>query len=237
MFLKFLPAVALLALAGCDQVASTSDTGALTIHMDAEPDTASATLPYLGESEQRVGPGGDTTTVYPTVPAFRLHDQDGHLVTNQSLAHKVYVTDFFFATCPGICPKMQSEMLKVYKKYEANPNVVFLSHTIDPEHDSLPVLRDYARRLGVNTPGSSWRFVRASRDSAYALAKAYFTGAMPDAKAPGGIAHSGTFALVDDQGHVRGLYDGLNPQETAKLLRQLPKLLAEVKTRQATAQR
>lgn len=237
MLLKYLPAVALLALASCNQAAPASDTGALAIHTDAAPDTASATLPYLGDSEQKVGPSGDTTTVYPTVPAFRLHDQDGKLVTNQSLAHKVYITDFFFATCPGICPKMQSELLKVYKKYSANPDVVFVSHTIDPEHDSLPVLRDYARRLGVNTPGSNWRFVRASRDSAYALAKAYFTGAMPDAKAPGGIAHSGTFALVDDQGHVRGLYDGLNAQETAKLLRQLPKLLVEVKTRQATAQR
>ena len=236
MFLKFLPAVALLALAGCNQAAPTSDTGILAMHTDAEPDTASATLPYLGEREQRVV-GGDTTQGPATVPPFRLHDQDGKVVTNQSLAHKVYVTDFFFATCPGICPKMQSELLKVYKQYENNPNVVFLSHTIDPEHDSLSVLRDYARRLGVGTPNSTWRFVRASRDTAYTLAKAYFTGAMPDAKAPGGIAHSGTFALVDDQGHVRGLYDGLNPQETARLLRQLPKLLAEVKTRQATAAR
>ncbi len=195
-----------------------------------------AQLPHLGEPEVRA-PGD---TVYPTVPAFRLHDQDGHVVTNQTLAHKVYITDFFFATCPGICPKMQSELLKVYKQYGTNPNVVFLSHTIDPDHDSLSVLRDYARRLGVASPGSSWRFVRASRDTAYVLAKAYFTGAMPDQAAPGGIAHSGTFALVDDQGHVRGLYDGLNAQQTAKLLQDLPTLLAEVKTRQrppATAQR
>lgn len=195
-----------------------------------------AQLPHLGEPEVRA-PGD---TVYPTVPAFRLHDQDGHVVTNQTLAHKVYITDFFFATCPGICPKMQSELLKVYQQYGTNPSVVFLSHTIDPDHDSLSVLRDYARRLGVASPGSSWRFVRASRDTAYTLAKAYFTGAMPDQAAPGGIAHSGTFALVDDQGHVRGLYDGLNTQQTAKLLQDLPTLLAEVKNRPgqpATAQR
>ncbi|MVN77333.1 SCO family protein [Hymenobacter sp. HMF4947] len=198
--------------------------------------TQTARLPYLGEPEVRA-PGD---TVYPTVPAFRLHDQDGKLVTNQSLAHKVYITDFFFATCPGICPKMQSELLKVYKQYATNPGVVFVSHTIDPDHDSLPVLRDYARRLGVADNGGHWQFVRASRDTAYALAKAYFTGAMPDKAAPGGIAHSGTFALVDDQGHVRGLYDSLNPNETARLQKELPELLAEVKTRQgqpATAQR
>jgi len=233
MRLKFLPLAALLALAGCG-TGPTADMGS-----DAQPD-ASTTLPYIGNSEQQAGPGHDSVTTHATVPAFRLHDQDGQLVTNQSLAGKVYLTDFFFATCPGICPKMQSEMLKVYKQYGTTPNLRFISQTIDPEHDSLAVLRDYARRLGVGTPGSSWRFVRASRDTAYALAAAYFTGAMPDAKAPGGIAHSGTFALVDDQGHVRGLYDSLNPQEMTRLQQELPVLLAEVKTRQgqpATAAR
>ncbi|QKG52230.1 SCO family protein [Hymenobacter sp. BRD67] len=228
MFLKLLPLATLLALAGCGADDTTS--------FGADAQSAStATLPYIGNSERQAVPGHDSVTVHATVPAFRLHDQDGRLVTNQTLAGKVYITDFFFATCPGICPKMQSELLKVYKQYAANPNVVFVSHTIDPEHDSLPVLRDYARRLGVASPTSTWRFVRASRDTAYALAKAYFTGAMPDAQAPGGIAHAGTFALVDDQGHVRGLYDGLNPQETTKLLEELPVLLAEVKARRRTA--
>ena len=228
--LKFLPLAALLALAGCG-TGPTTDMG-----QDAQADN-STTLPYIGSSEPPAedGQAAATATTHATVPAFRLHDQDGQLVTNQSLAGKVYLTDFFFATCPGICPKMQGEMLKVYQQYGTTPNLRFISQTIDPEHDSLAVLRDYARRLGVGTPGSSWRFVRASRDTAYALAAAYFTGAMPDAKAPGGIAHSGTFALVDDQGHVRGLYDSLNPQEVARLQRELPVLLAEVKTRQQPA--
>lgn len=191
---------------------------------------AAGRLPYIGEAERVAVPGQDTLTRYPTVPAFRLRDQDGQLVTNRSLAGKVYVTDFFFATCPGICPKEQAEMLKVYKQYAANPRVVFLSHTIDPDHDTQAVLSDYARRLTVPA-GANWRFARTSRDSAYALARAYFTGAMPDQAAPGGIAHSGTFALVDDQGHVRGLYDSLNPQQMALLLHDLPLLLAEVQGR------
>jgi len=224
MRVKFLPLAALLALAGCG-TGPAADMGS-----DAQADN-SVTLPYIGNSERQAVPGHDSAMVHATVPPFRLHDQDGQLVTNQSLAGKVYLTDFFFATCPGICPKMQSELLKVYKQYGTTPNLRFISQTIDPEHDDLPVLRDYARRLGVGTPGSSWRFVRASRDTAYAMAAAYFTGAMPDAKAPGGIAHSGTFALVDDQGHVRGLYDSLNPQEVVRLQKELPVLLAEVKTR------
>ena len=227
MRLKFLPLAALLALAGCGAAGG-----------NAATDTPTA-LPYVGTTEQADGSDQGAAAAHAQVPPFRLHDQDGRLVTNQSLAGKVYLTDFFFATCPGICPKMQREMLKVYQQYGTNPNVVFVSQTIDPDHDSLAVLRDYARRLGVGTPGSSWRFVRASRDTAFTLAAAYFTGAMPDQAAPGGIAHSGTFALVDDQGHVRGLYDSLNPQEVARLQRELPVLLAEVKARRqpTTAQR
>jgi protein SCO1/2 len=200
---------------------------------------AATRLPYLGEAERVARPGQDTLTTYPTVPAFRLRDQDGQLITNQSLAGKVYITDFFFATCPGICPKEQAEMLKVYKQYAANPRVVFLSHTIDPAHDTQAVLSDYARRLTVPA-GANWRFARTSRDSTYALARAYFTGAMPDKAAPGGIAHSGTFALVDDKGHVRGLYDSLNPEQMVRLLHELPILLTEVEGRAgqpATARR
>jgi protein SCO1/2 len=225
----FSAALGLLTLAACGGNSNATDATAQNADR----------LPYIGESERVAVPGKDTVTVYPTIPAFRLRDQDGKLVNNQSLAGKVYVTDFFFATCPGICPKEQGEMLKVYKQYATNPHVVFLSHTIDPEHDTQSVLSDYARRLTVPA-GANWRFARTSRDSAYALAHSYFTGAMTDKRAPGGIAHSGTFALVDDQGHVRGLYDSLNPQQVQQLLHDMPILLAEVQGRQgqpATASR
>ncbi len=237
---SFLPLLGLLALAGCDKPANqaaTATTSAtadgLTINMDTADTLSTAPLGYAGNPDRQVRPGTrDTVTVYPTIMPFRVRDQDGHLLTNGSLAGRVYVTDFFFATCPGICPKMQSELLKVYKRYANDPAVVFVSHTIDPEHDTQPVLRDYARRLGA-AEGGNWRFARTSaRDSAYALANAYFVAARPDAAAPGGIAHSGIFALVDDRGHVRGLYDSLTPGQTAKLLRELPRLLAEVKARQ-----
>jgi protein SCO1/2 len=228
MLLKFLPLVGLLGLAACQPSTPANDTGIADVHMDmsAEADSTSATLPYLGAQGKK------------PVPAFSLPDQEGKQVSNKSLAGKVYVTDFFFATCPGICPKMQSELLKVYKQYANNPNVVFLSFTIDPEHDTQPVLADYARRLGVNAPNSTWRFLRTpDRPAAYQLAKNYMAAAETDLKAPGGIAHSGALALVDDQGYVRGTYDGLNAQQTQLLLRQLPVLLNEVKTRHATAAR
>jgi protein SCO1/2 len=220
MFLKFLPLAGLLALAGCGTDAPANDTGIADVHMDTQQDSTSATLPYLGAQGKK------------PVPAFSLPDQEGKTVSSKSLAGKVYVTDFFFATCPGICPKMQSELLRVYKQFANNPNVVFVSFTIDPEHDTQPVLADYARRLGVNTPSSTWRFVRTpDRPEAYKLANNYLAAAETDLKAPGGIAHSGALALVDDQGYVRGTYDGLNPVAVNTLMHQLPVLLAEVQAR------
>jgi protein SCO1/2 len=189
-------------------------------------------LPILGERTVRDNPqGGPADTVFATVPTFRAHDQNGRLVTNQALAGQVYLTDFFFATCPGICPKMNGELLKVYKKFGQTPGLSFVSFTIDPDHDSLAVLRDYAQRLGAPTD-ANWRFVRTSKDSVFTLAHGLFTAAMPDKTAPGGFAHNGTFALVDPQGHVRGLYDSLDPKEVARLQEELPLLLAEVKAGQ-----
>ena len=191
-------------------------------------------LPLLGERDVRPRPdGGPADTVFATAPAFRVTNQAGERITNQTLAGRAYITDFFFATCPGICPKMQGELLKVYQQYQADPRLVFISHTIDPEHDSLPVLRDYAQRLGIGPAQTSrWHFVTAPKDTMFKLANAYYTGAMPDKTAPGGIAHSGTLALVDDQGHFRGLYDSLNPEQVKQLLADLPVLLAEMATRQ-----
>ncbi|MBF9143875.1 SCO family protein [Hymenobacter properus] len=197
-----------------------------------------ARLPILGERDVRPrADGGPADTVFAAVPRFRLVDQTGQTLTNQSFAGRAYVADFFFATCPGICPKMQGELLKVYRQFEKDPRVVFLSHTIDPAHDSIPVLKDYAQRLGI-ADASRWHFATTgahgeptARDTVFQLARAYFTAAQPDKEAPGGFAHNGTFALVDDQGHIRGLYDSLNPTEVARLQKELPVLLAEIDAR------
>ncbi len=158
------------------------------------------------------------------------------MITNQTFAGKVYVTDFFFATCPSICPKMQSELLRVYKAFDQNPNVLFLSHTIDPAHDSIPVLRDYAERLGIQD-ASRWHFATAPHDTIFALARAYMTGAEVDRTVQGGFAHSGTFALVDSQRRVRGVYDGMVPAEVDRLIQDIPVLLKEEAADRQTAVR
>ncbi|MDB5233413.1 MAG: electron transporter SenC [Hymenobacter sp.] len=197
-------------------------------------------LPILGERDVRPrADGGPADTVFATVPRFRVVDQDGQVITNKTFAGQAYVADFFFATCPGICPKMQGELLKAYTKFAADRRVAFLSFTIDPAHDTVPVLHDYARRLGI-TDATRWHFATTgakgeptAKDTVFQLARAYFTAAMPDKQAPGGFAHNGTLALVDDRGHIRGLYDSLNPQQVEKLMQELPVLLAEIDSRKA----
>lgn len=196
---------------------SSADSGADTV----------ARLPYVGARDMQDAPSSDPADTIYTIPRFTLTDQARHTVTNDTFKGKIYVTDFFFATCPDICPKMQSALLRVYEQYKDNPRVVFLSHTIDPAHDTIPVLRDYAERLGV-TDASRWHFATAPHDTIFALAKAYMTGAQVDPNAAGGFAHTGSFALVDPQRHVRGLYDGLNKDEVDRLIREIPVLLQEV---------
>ena len=93
---------------------------------------------FAGPNELHRSAPGDT--LWPLVPAFTLRDQDSAVVCPATFAGRVYVADFFFTTCPTICPGMQRQMLRIYERYKGNPRVGFLSHTIDPDHDTLPVL-------------------------------------------------------------------------------------------------
>lgn len=194
-----------------------------------EPPKTAAVLPILGERDVRPRPeGGPADTVFQAVPAFRLTDQAGQAVTNQTFAGRAYVTDFFFATCPGICPKLQSNLLKVYKGFPTDSRISFLSITIDPEHDTTAVLKDYAERLGIHD-AARWHFARlGDRAQSFELANHLLTGVVPDSLAPGGLAHNGVLALVDDRGYIRGAYDGLNAGQVANLQRDIPILLAEI---------
>ncbi|AKQ44972.1 hypothetical protein TH63_03945 [Rufibacter radiotolerans] len=188
-------------------------------------------LPILGPREPKVTMVDGTPkvdTVYHTIPDFALLDQDSQMVTQKTVANKIYVADFFFTSCPSICPKMKSQMLRVYEKYKDNPRVALLSHSIDPTHDTVAVLRDYADRLGVKS--STWHFLTGNRDTILDLAqKHYFTSAMVDKAMPGGFEHSGAFLLVDEQRRLRGHYDGTNAQDVDKLLKDMEVLLSEKK--------
>jgi len=158
------------------------------------------------------------------VPPFSLVDQEGQTITNQTLAGQFYVTDFFFATCPSVCPRMQGQLRRVYMHYKGDSRLAFVSHTIDPAHDSVSVLRAYAHRLGV-ADARQWHFATAPHDTIFSLATAYLTVAGYDRPRLGSLVHSGTLALVDQRGHVLDTYDGLNPREVTRLLKRLDDLL------------
>lgn len=165
-------------------------------------------------------------TVYQNIPAFKLTNQDGKTVTDLDMLGKVYVADFFFTSCPTICPVMKKEMIRVYEKYKGKQDVLILSHTIDPDYDTKEVLKDYANRLGSD--GKQWQFLTGKRSEIYNLAEnGYYATAVKDAKEPGGYAHSGGFILVDKKLRVRGVYDGTNTADVDRLMDDMDILLDE----------
>lgn len=178
-------------------------------------------LPFLGNPVVN-----GQNSVYPVIAPFRFTDQAGNVVTNGLLRDKIYVADFIFLSCPSICPKMTQQMYRAYLPYASDPRVAFLSHTIDPDRDSIPRLRAHAQSLGVSA--DKWHFVTGNGDSIRQLAEhSYFSAAYPDSTAPGGFTHSGALLLIDRQGHIRGVYNGTQEQETQRLISDIKVLLKE----------
>ena len=165
-------------------------------------------------------------SIYPTIPDFEFTNQEGLIVNQETTKNKIYVADFFFVTCPTICPRMKKNLLDVYAKYKSNPDFLILSHTIDPEHDSIAVLKDYAERLGADA--KQWHFLNGDREKTYELAEhGYYSTAMADSTEPGGYVHSGGLILVDKQKQIRGIYDGTNANETKVLIQDIETLMNE----------
>lgn len=178
-------------------------------------------LPILGNPTIE---GKDT--IYPTIKNFSLINQEGQVVSNDNLKDKIYVADFVFLSCPTICPKMTKEMRDAYIAFRTDNRVAFISHTIDPENDSVPRLKSFTNNLGVSAP--KWQFLTGNQDSIMDLASSsYFATAYPDSTSPGGFTHSGGLLLVDKNKHIRGVYNGTKPEETVRLITDIKKLLKE----------
>lgn len=186
-------------------------------------------LPILGNKiiEPRTENGRIVSdTIYHTIPDFSLVDQDSSIITPEVLQDKIVVADFFFTSCPTICPVMKVQMLRVYEKYQDRSDVVLLSHSIDPEFDTVAVLKDFADRLGVKS--STWHFLTGAKEDIYALGeRGYIVTAREDAAEPGGFLHSGAFVLVDKQRRIRGIYDGTEEAQVDLLLQDMDILLRE----------
>ncbi len=179
-------------------------------------------LPYLGNPKIENG-----KEVKHSVRPFVYTNQDSISVNNDSLANVVYVADFFFASCPSICPRVARQMLLIYNEFKDNDQVKLVSFTIDPKRDTPAKLRRYASNLEVDT--HKWMFLTGDKDFTMELAGDYFVSAMEDASAPGGYNHSGMIVLVDKNGHVRAFSDGTDPASTPKFIENILTLLKEYK--------
>jgi protein SCO1 len=165
-------------------------------------------------------------TVYHTIANFQFINQDSALVTNETFDGKIYVADFFFTSCRTICPIMKTQMLRVYTAIQDMPDVLILSHTIDPEYDTVGLLHDFANRLGVKS--DKWHFVTGNKDSIYTIAQtSYFATALEDKTEPDGFIHSGAFLLIDKQGRIRGKYDGTVEEDVNRLIIDITRLRKE----------
>ena len=176
-------------------------------------------LPIIGE-RLGISPAGDT--IYPTIRPFAFINQNGDTITNAVYNGKNYIVDFFFTHCPTICPIVTSNMLRVYEKFKDEPRVLLLSHSIDPRHDSINVLHEYASKLDVVAP--KWNFVTGNRDSIYAIAADYFSIAKESPDIPGGFDHSGKLILVDKKKHVRAFCDGTDAKDVDRFMLDVEKL-------------
>ncbi|NBW04051.1 MAG: SCO family protein, partial [Cytophagia bacterium] len=139
-------------------------------------------LPFLGPKE--IGKQGDT--LYHKIPDFKFLNQDSLWVSEKNMAGKIYVADFFFTTCPTICPKMKTQLLRIYDKFAEDDRVRILSHTIDPEYDGVRVLKEYAKKLNITSP--RWNLLTGKKTDIYRLGeKSYMVTAQEDANEVGGF--------------------------------------------------
>ena len=186
-----------------------SSCGSKTGNSDAGP-----VLPVFGEKKLATASGSDT--LYHTIAAFKLVNQFGDTVTEKTTDGKIYVADFFFATCQSICPVMSTQLIRVQ---EANKNndVLILSHTVNPMHDTVEVLAQYGNKYGAIK--NKWHLLTGSKKEIYELAKSsYLVNALEDDGSVEGFLHSETFLLVDKQKRIRGIYDGTDSVAVNKLI-------------------
>jgi len=173
---------------------------------------------------------------------FSFTNQHGEVIVNDSLNGNIYVANFFFTSCPTICPIMTKNMAYVQDQLSVYPNIKFLSHTVDPINDTPERMLSYVETMkekNVNINLSNWDFLTGSKENLYDIANSYFVNVSPDSLAPGGFLHSEYFVLIDKEGRVRsgidqynnavGVYDGTNEAQMKDLINDIKVLMAEYK--------
>jgi protein SCO1/2 len=184
---------------------------------------------YYGLKLVIPGFGDVKMPVLSYVQPFSFTNQYNRVITQKDVAGKVYVAEYFFTTCKGICPKLNNNMKTLYNLYKTEKDFCILSHTVDPETDNVGRMHRYADSLGVGDT-RNWWFLTGRKDSLYQAARVSYLLDDPrngNDKIADQFIHTQFFALVDRNGRVRKIIDGLQTKELAELEKDIPKLLNE----------
>ena len=174
------------------------------------------------------------------IPDFHFTNQHNEIISKEDYIGNIYVANFFFTTCPTICPIMTNKMKYVQDKLSVYPNVKFLSHSVNPIYDTPEILLEYANNMQIDL--LNWDFVTGDKQQIYNIASSYFVNVSEDELAPGGFLHSEYFVLIDKEGKVRsgidingnpyGAYDGTNDIDVKTLVKDIKVLMAEYKQKE-----
>jgi protein SCO1/2 len=179
-------------------------------------------LPYFGPKFANT----QNDSTYHEIKVFSFVNQNGEVITLDSLKNKIVVTEFFFTTCQSICPIMNTNLQKVYKTFADRKDVLILSHTVDPEQDSVAALQHYAALQGVYD--RRWMFVTGAKKELYKSArKSYLLNAEDGDGGDDDFIHTQNFALIDKNRHIRGFYDGTDSVEIMRLISEIKLLIQE----------
>ena len=182
---------------------------------------SSVLLPIYGEKKIIAG-----DTIYHQIASFNLTNQIDQVVNQNTTKNKIYIANFFFASCQSICPMMSNQLQEVQKAFLADDSVLILSHSVNPLHDTVAVLSNYADTYGVKT--NKWHLLTGNKKQIYDLAKtSYLVNAFEDDGSPEGFLHSELFLLIDKKARIRGMYDGTNTSEVKKLIEDVKLLKQE----------
>ena len=187
-------------------------------------------LPYYKEASftpHWFAPNSPELDTFHRISAFQLKNQDGEWISEKTFAGKIYVTDFFFTTCPGICPKMTANMSVLQEAFLNDPEVLLLSHSVTPERDSVPVLKAYAENKDIRS--NKWHLVTGSQEEIYKLGrKDYFVEEdLGLEKELDEFLHTENFVLIDKNSYIRGIYNGLNKSSVQQLIADIKNLKKE----------
>jgi protein SCO1/2 len=201
-----------------------------TIVLAASVANAVESLPYYGSKEftphwyERCD---SELEEFHQIPSFSFIDQDGGRITEQKVANKIYVASFFFTTCPGICPMIRSKLTKVQEQFADDNSLLILSHSIRPATDTIEVLQAYAEGHGIHS--GKWHLLTGEQDSIYSLAKnAYFASEdLGNIENTDDFLHTENLLLIDENRHIRGIYNGLNTTSVNYLMADIETLKTE----------